>query len=199
MQKAPNRLDYIAFDAGTGTYFGQKVSTLGVVEKGVLTPVELPEGVRLSHSGGLACEGAQGAIYVLDKPHHTRGCTNLRGFNRTGAQVAAVNLSTPIPYYSELHVVAIEAGNTNYLEWLKKVKSLSASSGEGGGVSIEVELDPDAEINHPVVEVFVEIRKANGLRETTYQGLGRATALRVPSSGATGGTARHAVVDEQID
>lgn len=51
---------------------------------------------------GLACDGAQGTIYVLDKPHDARGCTNVRVLNRSGAQVAAIDLSTPIPFYSEL-------------------------------------------------------------------------------------------------
>ncbi|MHC5024049.1 MAG: hypothetical protein ACYTGG_09065 [Planctomycetota bacterium] len=297
MQKAPRRVDFITYDAGSGTYFGQQTSTLGVIENGKLTPVEMPDSVDLSHAGGLAfdaergsvlvasrdgggtvlfeyavadntwteignvgrddfqglaCDPAQETIYILDKPHHARGCTNVRVFNRTGAQVAAVDLSTPIPFYSELrprvqlavaegilyamvsfeekhprvtdaiyaidpasgevsrmpynasadlmsktwpgwkegpdpsspmaaagaqgrghysnyqtprrlvkrqagelHVVAVETGDTNYLEWLKKVKSVRASSRQGGGVNVEVELDLDAETQHPVVEVFV--------------------------------------------
>jgi hypothetical protein len=298
MQKAPRRLDYIAYDATSETYFGQQVSTLGVIEDGKLVPLETPETVDLSHSGGLAwdveratvlvasksgagtvlfeyspatgewseignigrddfhglaCDGAQGLIYALDKPRTARVFTNLRAFNRTGAQVAAIDLSTPIPCFdelrpklqlaladgslyamvsyeephprvvpaaiyaidpasgsvsrttfnagtdlasktwpgwdggpepsapmsadaqgagvysnyetpaslveaqsTELHVVSIMTGDTNYLEWLQKVKKLRAGSDGKGGVAIELELDLDAEVKHPVVELFVD-------------------------------------------
>ena len=57
---------------------------------------------------------------------------------------------------SEMHVVAVESGETNYFEYLKRIKSLEAGSTEDGGVEIAVELDVDAELNHPVVEVFVD-------------------------------------------
>ncbi|MBT8486872.1 MAG: hypothetical protein KJO43_14935 [Phycisphaerae bacterium] len=297
MQKGAKRVAFITHDPSTGTYFGQQVSTLGVIEDGKLTPVETPESVDMSHPGGLAfdaerasvllasrsgagtvlftftpatntwneignlgrddlqglaCDGAQGTIYVLERPRTKRACTNLRVFNHTGAQVAAVDLSTPIPFLSdlrpklqlahaqgqlfalvtherthprvtdaiyaidpatgevsrtafnanrdvtsktwpgwkggptpsspmsagtagrgfysnyvtpaklvrrqrsEMHVIAVESGETNYFEYLKKIKSLKAGSKNGSGVEIAIELDIDAEINHPVVEVFVD-------------------------------------------
>jgi hypothetical protein len=300
LRKAPRRVDFIAYDAKTGTYYGQQTSSIGTIEpSGKLTKVELPESVDLSHSGGLAfddvqrnllvasssgagtvvfeygvdtnqwneignlgrgqlqglaCNGAEELIYVLERPVHEHACTKLLVFNHNGAQIEAVPLSEPIPFYmglhpkvqlafengfvyalisqylhpraanalyridpdrgqvtrepynttldlttktwpgwkegpspsisisaggargsgyysnyrtpdtlvarqsTELHVVAIDGGAMSYMQWLKKVKKVRASA-SGGTVSLELELDLEAEGRHPVVEVAVNRTK----------------------------------------
>ncbi|MCP3904048.1 MAG: hypothetical protein GY715_10480 [Planctomycetes bacterium] len=64
LQPAPRSVDYIAFDAGSGTYYGQKTSTVGTIESGKLTALELPPSVDLSHSGGLAFDADRASILV---------------------------------------------------------------------------------------------------------------------------------------
>ncbi len=201
MQPAPRRVDYVAYDPQSGTYFGQQTSSIGQIDdKGKLHEIAMPPDVRLSHPGGLAFDSARrsllvasrdgggtviyeyfldenrweqignigreellglavdpdsGLFYTLERPVHETACSLLRVCNRKGAVIQAIELSEPIPMYSQLQTklqLVLSDGalyamtsHEHHPRVVNRIFQIDPASGQTLGTSFNADIDLFAE------------------------------------------------------